>query len=303
MGNSAKSTGFDVSYYNLNVDDEQVHDVLNITDFAILRGGYWGYKSDQGWVDDMFEEYYEKIMLPNPEIIRGIYWYTLSQANAQEQADFFIENCLKDKDFDFIAVDFEETNNIMSDAFAETHCQMLDILQAEYPNKRIYTYSRYEHYANWLSGTRADNYPYWHAQYPWKVWQPNDIDFIDWWRQVWDAPQTYFPKTPSSRPNPDNGLVWQCGGDQTWVGNEFGFENPNIDVNTTLMNKVDWINFIGIPERLKEDDPVIIEPPVVEPPVTEPPVVEPPVIEPECTCCKVHKGGNLKRWISKVRPM
>jgi len=281
IGGSEYASGIDISKYNVykngiyrETDYAQLQNVINALDFIILRAGYWGYKSDQPWTDERFEEYYENILLPNPEIIRGAYWYALAQATAQEQTDYFINTCLKDKDFDFIVVDFEESNNIMSNAFAEIHCDMLDILQAEYPNKKIFTYSRYGLYENWLAGTRADNYPYWHAQYPWRVWQPNDDSFVNWWRQVFEV-QTYEPDMPSTRVGDDDFGIWQCGGDQTWIGEDFGFYNPNIDVNVTKLPKDLWIEYIGVPERLKEDDPIII-PPVPKPPIVKPPIIKPP---------------------------
>lgn len=78
--------------------------------FAILRGGYTGYgKGRTKNKDDLFESFYSDAKANNIPV--GAYYYSCADSGqfGESEANFFYENCLKGKQFEYpVYIDIEE---------------------------------------------------------------------------------------------------------------------------------------------------------------------------------------------------
>jgi hypothetical protein len=263
---SKYATGIDLSShkgdFTIDLNNQAMLDAL---DFVILRAGYVGYESLRCTTDMFFHGYYDELVR-YPEARRGAYWYFSSAVTWGVQFDYFT-SLIDEKDFDFIAGDFETINNVPSESFARNFESFMNALEAKYPDKKIFIYTRKDLYDTWLTPytTNMTRFPLWHAKYPYYDWDDHTEQwFVDWWWRVFGNFTYSSIGLPYERFD-DEYDIWQVG-DRTRIGDEWGVEKPDVDTNVSRRERQDFLDFIGLPKRLGG---------VVEPP--QPPVVEPPV--------------------------
>jgi len=239
------ATGLDVSKHRgeltWNFEDERI---VEIIDFVIIRAGYVGYESGEIVTDEQFEASYN-FLEQHPNVLRGTYWYHSSHETWEKQYDYFV-SIMQDKDFDFIALDFEEIYNDMNDDFGEATKDFLLALQKEYPNKKVFIYTHQHHYNDWLGKyPELASFPYWSADYPTEYWH----HLHQWSMQNWITKRLNYknPPVPKARME-DDWDIWQFG-DKTGMGEILGMETLNVDINRSRLMYNDFVSFIGVPNR------------------------------------------------------
>ena len=248
IANTKFATGIDVSKWrgellNLNFEDKTISKIL---DFIIIRAGYVAFDTKTITTDEQFENNY-KMLEDNPEVIRGVYWYNASFYSWEEQFDFFVDQ-LETKDFDFIALDYEDMYNDMSADFADDTVLFMDALIEEFPTKKVFLYSHRHFYDEFIAG-RHEPFNLWVAEYPKTHWTSishwNVHNFLT---KVMDG--TYQPQMPRTLFQ-DDWEIWQFA-DRTGIGHLFGIETDNVDINVTKRTYQEFVKFVGIPERWKD---------------------------------------------------
>jgi len=247
IANSKYATGIDISSHE---GDFIITDgAKKALDYVILRAGYVGSADHQPKTDVFFHGYYKELE-KHPEIYRGVYWYLSSHTTWEKQYDYYTA-LIDEKDFDFIALDFETINNVESEAFVLNFQSFMNALEKKYPDKRIFIYTRKDVYDRWITPytTNMTRFPLWHAKYPYFSWEDYaEPYFLNWWSGVF----TNFVYTNLGLPHErfeDEWDLWQTG-DVTYIGKEFGLYSPNIDINISKLYRQDFLDWIGLPERL-----------------------------------------------------
>jgi len=238
------ATGLDVSEHRgdltLSFHDPLVRGML---DFIVLRVGYTGHESLVPMKDEHFEKNY-KLLEKYPEILRGAYWYSTSFSPWKEQFDFFVE-ALEGKDFDFIALDFEDIYNEMSNEFGTETFNFLVALRNEYPDKRVFIYTHRHFYDEFLAQhPEIKDFPLWIANYQRMHWYINEWNTQEFIRKTIDWGQ---PALPGGRFK-DDWEIWQFG-DKTQMGSLIGLSTLNVDINITRRTHAEFARWIGIPVR------------------------------------------------------
>lgn len=103
--------GIDISTYQNGIDLEKAKE--EGVNFAIIRGGFTGFKDKTFSKDDKFEENYQKAK--KAKIGVGVYYFSraTSYLEGQKEAEFLYENCLKNKFFEYpIYIDVEGSYTI-----------------------------------------------------------------------------------------------------------------------------------------------------------------------------------------------
>lgn len=119
-----KRFGIDISVYQKNMNLTQAKN--EGVEFVIIRGAYGNKK------DTAFESNYNKAKQAGLEV--GVYWWTraVSEAQAREEAQILIDNCLKGKQFEYpIYIDVEDKllanlGKSKVDAVITSACQTLE---------------------------------------------------------------------------------------------------------------------------------------------------------------------------------
>ena len=243
--NTEYATGLDVSKHRgdlkINLDDPKIQEII---DFIIIRAGYVGFESGQLVQDEHFAQNYQ-YLVDHPGILRGSYWYLSSELDWELQLIYF-EGLIRDKDFDFLAVDFEEIYNNMSPEFGRAAVDMLLELKKRHPETRIFIYTHQYHYNLYLSQhEEISRFPYWSADYPLSLWSGHEF----WWMQKQIQIMLSYgrPPIPKARMS-DDWDIWQFG-DRTGMGELLGLETLHVDMNRTRLPEDEFIEFIGAPDR------------------------------------------------------
>ena len=170
------------------VDIAKYEKKLNIADikaagynFAILRGGYTGYMTLKKNVDECFERFYAQAKEINFPV--GCYYYSCANTKQGgiDEANFFYENCLKGKQFEYpIYIDVEDSHNQKGKKTGTTDaiigfCETLK-------NKGYYVgvYSNPSWFKNYIESDRITNISKWLAHW---VSTPNFcVERIEMWQ-------------------------------------------------------------------------------------------------------------------------
>ncbi|MBW2559122.1 MAG: hypothetical protein JRD69_09890 [Deltaproteobacteria bacterium] len=149
-----KAYGIDISKYQISFNPP-AETPLPI-DFVIQRLSY-GLMRDEKIVE---------LYTPVKKIpLRGAYHYFSSGSPWKDQADFF-EMLVSERDFHFVALDFESAYNQKSRDFSENAGKFLAQMRQSFPDKRALLYTNPSIYKNWMMP-----YSSWMTAYP--LWISN----------------------------------------------------------------------------------------------------------------------------------
>ena len=142
--------------------------------FAILRGGYTGYGSNRSKnKDNCFEDFYNQAKQYGINI--GAYYYSCAD-NAdfgRAEADFFYENCLKGKKFEYpVYVDVEEPRWQLKDKNAVTDAVINFCRCLEGKGFYVGVYVSLDWFKNHLDTPRLNDFTKWVA-----CWNKNKPEF------------------------------------------------------------------------------------------------------------------------------
>lgn len=175
--------GVDLSEWQKNIDLNKVKN--EGVKFAILRGGYTGYKTGKTYKkDSCFENFYNKCKALSIPV--GVYWYSCATSFelGRAEASFLYENCLKGKQFEYpIYIDVEDT-----------HWQ--SIAGPEAVTEAIKGFCEFLEDRGYYVGIYASQY--WFKKYI----KTESLTMYDKWVASWSKSR---PKTPQ-------GGLWQFGG-------------------------------------------------------------------------------------------
>jgi len=157
---SNKAQGPDISYYDGSFDPAKATKQI---DFVIQRISYGGYNGGV-YEDPAYRKMYPAVAkVP----VRGGYHYFSTSSEWKRQADFFLAS-LHDKDFHFLALDFESAFNQLS-AGASYNCdQWMSYVQKE-TSKRVLFYTNLSLY-NLYGYHYCSKWPLWLAWYRFWPW-------------------------------------------------------------------------------------------------------------------------------------
>jgi hypothetical protein len=254
---SPNATGIDISYWQskFDIDKLDTEKILAILDFVFLRIGY-GSQDGKIKEDHKFREFWQELV-DHPEILRGLYWYFSSHSSWEEQRDavFEILDSLNGH-WEMFALDFESLYNKKSAGFALSAVRFMKAVQKRYPGKRVLLYAGKYDYSGWLKfyTDEVDDWALWHAQYPWQHWYNLTAWFMNWWGGIFAK----LAKSPSLAKSRDGRYeIWQVAA-KTLLGRALGVGSLDVDINISRRTLKDFTEWLGVPERLKTDQP---EPP------------------------------------------
>lgn len=229
-----RAIGVDVSHYDYPFDPSRATKPI---DFAIMKAGEGVYR------DPKFYEIWSGV---SKVPIRGAYWYLRSMWGWQAQADKFLE-IVKDYDFHFYALDFEDTGNVMGPRFADMAHMWMVYVSAKAGGKPKLLYTNPNHYDADLSpyGDWMKLCPLWIAQY--------------WWNPSPDA-------NPGMPRNRKDWKIYQYACERNFPGHghEYGCGGNSVDLNVyngTVADMRSWLNL------LPDTAPIPPAPPIPAPPV------------------------------------
>lgn len=177
--------GIDVSYYQGDVDWQQVKD--SGVSFVIIRLGYRGYGSGKLVIDPKFKEYIDGASAVGLKI--GIYFFSqaISTEEAEEEAQLVLENIRGYRidypvvfDWEIIGVSTARTDSMTADEVTACATQFCDTVAAAGYTPAVY-FTKYLGYRRYHLGALAD-YDFWFAEYSsqpscyyeFQIWQYSD---------------------------------------------------------------------------------------------------------------------------------
>lgn len=173
--------GLDISQWNDGIDLKKAKS--EGYDFIILRGGYTGYGALRTKnVDGRFEKFYSEAKKLGFKI--GAYWYSCanSTSTGKAEAEFFFQNCLKGKKFDFPCyIDVENPQWQSNDKKAVTDAiiAFCDYIEKQGLMSGIYCSEFW--FSKMVELNRLTKYSKWVAS--WQKSKPNmDISHFDLWQ-------------------------------------------------------------------------------------------------------------------------
>ena len=162
----SKVFGIDISGWqgNYPLDKAQKEGVK----FAILKGG--GADTGYCYKDNKFERNYEnakKLKMPV-----GAYWfsYAFNKGQAEKEAEYFYQNCLKGKQFElpiYLDVENKTQLNIGKRALTDVVKAWLDYLEKK--DYWVGIYSSLSYFNNYLYDNELQKYAHWVAQWSTKL--------------------------------------------------------------------------------------------------------------------------------------
>ncbi len=216
-----RAIGLDLSYYDINFDPAKATQHI---DFVIQRVSYG---AEVGTV--VKDSAFDKLQTGVQKIgIRGAYHYFSTHSPWQKQADFFL-SVVKDKSFQFYALDFESLYNQLSIQSA-CDCDLWMKYVQEKTKKPILFYTNPSLYDNY-AWKYCSKWPLWLAQY-------------------WLSPSPdKNPRMPMKR---NDWLIWQWASEKNYVGHskEYGCGAISVDINLfngTVDNMHTWLNIPSLP--------------------------------------------------------
>ena len=154
------------------IDISQWQKGMNLSDlknrgfnFAILRGGYTGYgQSRSKNKDNCFEDFYNQAKQHGINI--GAYYYSCADSAdfGRVEADFFYENCLKGKKFEYpVYIDVEEPRWQLKDKNAVTDAVISFCRFLEGKGFYVGVYASLDWFKNHLDTPRLNDFTKWVA--------------------------------------------------------------------------------------------------------------------------------------------
>ena len=165
-----KPIGVDVSKYNVSTDGKIIWNYANRKkpiDFVIQRASYGGSLGGQV-KDELFDTLLPRVMQCP---IRGAYHYYSSHSPWKAQADFFL-NVVKDKGFQFYAIDYETAYNTLDKRTISEFAEMVKYIKAQ-TGKKVLCYFNWNVFTNFIKPYGYDawinNEDVWYAWYPYQT--------------------------------------------------------------------------------------------------------------------------------------
>lgn len=177
-GKAVSHKGIDVSKYQGNIDWEAVAE--DGVEFAIIRLGYRGYGTGAIQLDESFETNMEGALKAGIDV--GVYFFSqaISEKEAEEEANFVIENIKPYKITCPVVFDTEEVageegrmKEISSDKLTDISIKFLDTVEEEGYTPMIYANLKW-YIAN-LDIERLVDYEKWFASYTTPYYFPYEI--------------------------------------------------------------------------------------------------------------------------------
>lgn len=216
--------GIDISQYQQALKMQTVKNAG--FEFVILRGGYTGYgPARQKVKDPYFERFYKEAKAVGLPV--GAYWYSCcnDKASGKAEAEFFYQNCLKGKRFEFpIYIDVEEsrwqagqrtgvTDGVL--AFFET-LEGYGFYCGIYSSQSWFDYNletkRLDKYTKWVACWRNTRPQFRYSKFD--LWQNSsngwcggyrvdtNICYVDFDKEIKDKGLNGFPKKKPAKPEP-----------------------------------------------------------------------------------------------------
>jgi GH25 family lysozyme M1 (1,4-beta-N-acetylmuramidase) len=212
-----RAVGIDISKWDVSFD----YDRATIKpDFVINRVSYGTLK------DSLFDSLIDNIMKAP---IKGGYIYLRSGESWLNQAASFY-NIVKDYPYDFFVCDVERIYNVVDRTYIAMAIEWMNKIKVT-TNKPVFIYSNPDVYntaINVWEPIRAKMYPFWVAQYPLTI--PN--------------PQLTNPKMPGSR---SDWKIWQfSAGEHNTFGRQFGVGRNGVDINVYNGTLEEMKIFLGV---------------------------------------------------------
>jgi len=246
---SPQATGCDVSKFNIkwSLDKLISSGLAEAIDFIIIRCGYAG-SLGSNVVDPLFFEFFEQALTVrasiNPDIQIGTYWYPTVHVEWEKQRDFLLGKILEvcGGELDFTAFDIEKAYNIINGQFAVATGRFMKYIRQDYPWRKHLVYTNKYIYQELKTLTNQfDEYPYWHAQYPYNDWLHFTTTFMAYMDRLFELRNT-APALPSSK-GPNDWEIWQIGAN-TGVGDNLGFERTHLDICISRRTHGEFIKWV-----------------------------------------------------------
>ncbi len=175
--------GIDISHYQDRIDWSRVRN-------AQIKGKPLRFvliKATEGvsMIDENFNENFYQAH--QNDLIRGAYHFFIPDANAAQQARFFMKQVHAEPGDLPPILDVEKAGMLSAQQLRKAVHTWLDIVERHYGMKPI-LYTGYRFKMQYLNDGTFDAYPYWIAHYyvdrleykgPWTFWQYTDVGHID----------------------------------------------------------------------------------------------------------------------------